>query len=103
MTVPPWLYTPPPKVLDIPPLIVRPERAAEPPLTLKTPFFPPPLTVRAFAPGPVIRRRVLVGENPGALGQGDRLRRVEQAGEDDRVSPDVRIRLGNRLARSLSG
>ena len=54
MTVPPLLYTPPPSVPAIPPLIVKPERAAEPPLTMKTPLLPPPLTVRLFPPGPVI-------------------------------------------------
>src|SRR5262249_44417429 len=64
-SVPPSLYRPPPKSA-LPPVIVSPEIAADPPSISTTWLLPPPSTLSRFAPGPriVVVAGVFVGGTP---------------------------------------
>ena len=94
----PWLSSPPPSPAVTPPVIVRPERLAEVPLsTWKTRLAPPPLTASLPRPGPRIvigpvallsssgpAVRVMTdGLGEGRLVEGDGGAAVEDVGEVD--------------------
>ena len=96
----PALLTPPPLPAALPPVIVSPEIAADAPeLMLNSPARVVAADREQVRAGAADRGGGRVGQRELAAGQGDGLRRVEQAGEDDRVGPAAGVGVEDGLAQ----